>query len=58
MPERTNHRAIIALLLGLWLSVGLLQAEAGDRAIGVAPGGQPGNVSIYWRILGRAHRHQ
>ena len=54
MPERTNHRAIIALLLGLWLSVGLLQAEAGDRAIGVAPGGQPGNVSItgeYWAVL-------
>lgn len=54
MPERTKHRAIIALLLGLWLSVGLLQAEAGDRSIGVAPGGQPGNVPItgeYWAVL-------
>ena len=54
MIQRTNHRAIIALLLGLWLSVGLLQAEAGDRSIGVAPGGQPGNVSItgeYWAVL-------
>ena len=41
-----------ALLLGL--SVGLLQAEAGDRAIGVAPGGPPGSVSItgeYWAVL-------
>ena len=54
MPERTNHRAIIALLLGLWLSVGLLQAEAGDRSIGVAPGGQLDSVPItgeYWAVL-------
>ena len=35
---------LLALLLGL--SIGLLQAEAGDRAIGVAPGGPPGSVSI------------
>ena len=43
---------LLALLLGL--SVGLLQAEAGDRAIGVAPGGPPGSVSItgeYWAVL-------
>ena len=43
---------LLALLLGL--SIGLLQAEAGDRAIGVAPGGPPGSVSItgeYWAVL-------
>ena len=54
MLERTNHRAIIALLLGLGLSVGLLQAEAGDRSIGVAPGGQLDSVPItgeYWAVL-------
>ena len=45
---------LLALLLGLGLNVGLLQAKAGDRAIGVAPGGQPSNVSItgdYWAVL-------
>ena len=43
---------LLALLLGL--SIGLLQAEAGDRAIGVAPSGPPGSVSItgeYWAVL-------
>ena len=42
----------LALLLGL--SVGLLQADAGDRSIGVAPGGPPDNVPIsgeYWAVL-------
>gem|GEM_PF-933685 len=43
---------LLALLL--WLSVGLLQVEAADRSIGVAPGGQPDSVPItgeYWAVL-------
>lgn len=54
MPGRRNPQAVFTLLLGLWLSGGLLWAEAGDRSIGVAPGGQPDNVPItgeYWAVL-------
>ena len=43
---------LLALLL--WLSVGLLQVEAADRSIGVAPGGQIDSVPItgeYWAVL-------
>ena len=54
MPKRSIHQAVFVLLLGLGLSVGLLRAEAGDRAIGVAPAGQPESVPIsgdYWAVL-------
>ncbi len=54
MSERTNLRTTFVLLLGLWLSGGLLLAEASDRAIGVAPSGQPESVPIsgeYWAVL-------
>ncbi len=45
---------LLALLLGLGLSGGMLQAEAADRAIGVAPGGLPGSTPMtgdYWAVL-------
>ena len=58
-PAATPCRRVVPpglkfLILLLGLSVGLLQAEAGDRSIGVAPAGQPESVPIsgdYWAVL-------